>query len=313
MRDLDLIRSYRSEVDGSDTAREAARATLREHMQKSTRRRFRKPARPLGWTLAILLVATSGAAAAGLVLSSDDVSLGSVACLDSTRTISEPGSSVFVEPSGDPVAACARVWRAGHLGDRRGAAPELVACASARAPIVVVPGGPGTCDQLRLEPLPGEYAASAAAFGRAKGILSRDWDLNRPRSACEHPATALRHARDLLRDADVGGVGVELAGDGPCAGPPSFSEGGAVVRLETYSRQQAADRYGVRKIDSALAPLSAQGCEDPQRAAARARRLLAAAGLAHISVRVEDRGGACLDPGVYETAPGVVILYSGPK
>jgi hypothetical protein len=307
MRDLDLIRSYRSDVDGSDAAREAARATLREHMQTATKRRFRKPARRLGWTLAILLVATSGAAAAGLVLTSDDVSLGSVACLDSTRTISEPGESVFVEPSGDPVAACARVWRAGHLGDRRGATPELVACASADRPIVVVPGGPGTCAELRLEPLPEDYAASAAAFGRAKGILLRDWDLNRPRSACEDPGTALRHARNLLRDANVG-VGVEFAGDGPCAGGPGFSEGGTVVQLERVSREEATYLYENRLISAALEPLSAQGeCADPQRAAARARRLLAAAGLAHIDVRVRS-GGACVDPGVYELAPGAVIF-----
>jgi hypothetical protein len=313
MRDLDLIRSYRSDVDGDNAARAAARKTLRDHMEAApaARRRVGKPARRLGWSLAILLVATSGAAAAGLVLTSDDVSLGSVACLDSTRTIDEPGSSVFVEPSHDPVAACARVWRAGEIGDRRGATPELVACASAGQPIVVVPGGPGTCAELRLEPLPGDYAASASAFGRAKGILTRDWDLNRPRSACEHPATALRHARNLLRDANVGGASVELAGDGPCAGPPSFSDGGAVVRLETVSREQAADRYEIR-IRTALAPLSAQvDCEDPQRVAARARRLLAAAGVAHVSVRVENQGRSCFDPGGYELAPGTVILQAG--
>lgn len=314
MRDLDLIRSYRSDVDGDDAARAAALTTLRDHIEPApaARRRIGKPARRLGWALAILLVVTSGAAAAGLVLTSDDVSLGSVACLDSPRTIDsgEPGSAVFVEPSADPVAACARVWRAGEIGDRRGATPELVACASAGKPIVVVPGGPGTCAELRLEPLPGDYAASGSAFGRAKAILLRDWDLNRPRSACEDPATALRHARSLLRDADVGGVGVELAGDGPCGGPPSFSEGGSVVRFETFSREQAAERYEVR-IGMALEPLSAQGdCEDPQRAAARARRLLDGAGVSQLSVRIENPGGPCFEPGGYEFAPGAVILQT---
>jgi hypothetical protein len=316
MRDLDLIRSYRIDVDGDDAARAAARKALRDHMEAvapAARRRIRRPARRVGWALAILLVVTSGAAAASLVLTSDDVSLGSVACLDSPRTInsSEPGSSVFVEPNGDPVAACARVWRAGEIGDRPGETPELVACASAGKPIVVVPGGPSACADLRLEPLPGDYAASAAAFGRAKGILTRDWDLNRPRSACEPPETALRHARTLLQDAGIRGVGIELAGDGPCAGPPSFSEGGTVVRFETYSREQAADRFEIR-IRDALGPLPAQGdCEDPQRAAARARRLLAAAGVANVSVRVDNLGGPCFDPGGYELAPGTVILHTG--
>ncbi len=310
MRELDLIRSYRSDVDTDDAARALARTSLRDHIDTATptpKRRLRKPTRRLGWALAIVLVATSGATAASLVLTSDDISLGSVACLDSTRTLDELGSSVFVEPSGDPVAACARVWRAGHFGNPPGQVPELVACASAARPIVVVPGGSGTCAELRLEPLPADYAASAAAFGRAKAILTRDWDLNRPRSACEHPATALGHARTLLRDANVRGVGVELAGNGSCAGPPSFTEGGDVVRLETMGRQQAADRFEIR-ISSVLEPLSSpSGCEDPQRAAARARRLLAAAGIADVSVRVEDHPGPC----VYELTPGAVILHTG--
>jgi hypothetical protein len=317
MRDLDLIRSYRSDVDGDDAARAAARKALRDHMEAvapAARRQIRRPARRVGWALAIMLVVTSGAAAASLVLTSDDVSLGSVVCLDSPRTIDsgELGSLVGVEPNGDPVAACARVWRAGDIGDRPGETPELVACASAGKPIVVVPGGPGTCADLGLEPLPDDYAASAAVFGRAKGILTRDWDLNRPRSACEPPESALRHARTLLQDAGIRGVGVELAGNGPCAGPPSFDEGGTVVRFETYSREQAADRFESRKIDAALEPLLAQGgCTDPQRAAARARRLLTAAGLAHISVQFKKLGGPCLDTAGYEVAPGTVILYTG--
>ena len=114
----------------------------------------------------------------------------------------------------------------------------------------------------------------------------------------------------LLRDADVRGVGVELAGDGPCAGPPSFSEGGTVVRFETYSREQAAERFEIRIRDT-LAPLTAQGdCEDPQRAATRIHRLLAAAGVADVNVRVENPGGPCFDPRSYEVAPGTVILHT---
>jgi len=311
MRDLDLIRSYRSDVDGEDAARAAARTALRDHMAApAKRRRIAKPTRRLGWALAILLVATSGAAAASIVLTSDDVSLGSVACLDAARTIDSNGRSVFVEPTGDPVAACARVWRDGHLGDRPGATPELVACAAEDMPIVVVPGDSGTCAALRLEPLPDDYAKSASAFGRAKGVITRDWDLNRPRSACEDPSTALAHARALMRDADVRGVGVELVGDGPCAGPPSFSEGGTVVQLESYSREQAAERYEVRIRDT-LAPLSAErDCVDPHRAASEARRLLAAAGVADISVRVENPAGPCVDRNAYELAPGAVTIQT---
>jgi hypothetical protein len=136
----------------------------------------------------------------------------------------------------------------------------------------------------------------------------RDWDLNRPRSVCEHPATALRHARNLVREAGVRGVPVELAGDGPCAGPPSFSEGGAVVRFESYSRVEAADRFEVRIGDTLLPLAETGGCEDPQRAAARARRLLADAGLGHLIVRVDEPSAPCFDPGGTTVTPAAVTL-----
>ena len=309
MRDLDLIRSYRADVESDDTAREAARARLRRHIA-GTGSRIAWPARRLGLSLAILLLGASAAAAARLVLTSDDVSLGSVACLDSARTIGGLGSSVFVEPTGDPVAACSRVWRDGHLGP---GTPPLVACVAAGQPIVVVPGGAGTCAGLGLDPLPDGIAAPAAALGRAKGILQRDWDLNRPRSRCEQPAAVLEDSRALLSEAGVRGVRVELTGSGPCAGVPSFSEGGATVRIETVSREQAADVYERRLISAALDSLSARGsCEDPNRAAARARRLLADAGLAHVRVRVADGGGPCFAAGAYEFASGAVVLYRAP-
>jgi hypothetical protein len=246
MSELDLIRSYRGDVGSDDAARAAARAALRDHIAAPARkRRFRKPARRLLWPLAILLVGASAATAASLVLTSDDVSLGSVACLDTTRRLDSggPGRSVYVEPSRDPVAQCARVWAGGHLG---AGTPELVACVAAGQPVVVVPGGPGTCAELKLEPLPGDFAPAAAAMGKAKHVLGRDWDLNRPRSRCEDPVTALAHARGLLRDAGVTGVSVELAGSAPCAGAPSFSEGGMVVWLESLGREEAAARYELR-------------------------------------------------------------------
>jgi hypothetical protein len=310
MRDLDLIRSYRDDVETDDAARAAARTRLRRHIE-GTGRRLKWPARRLGLSLAILLVAASGATAASLVLSSDDVSLGAVACLDSTRTLGESGRSVFVEPSGDPVAACARVWRDGHLGS---GTPPLVACVTAGQPIVVVPGGGGTCAELGLDPLPDGIAAPAAALGRAKGILMREWDLHRPRSECDSPDAVLDHSRTLLADAGVRGVSVELSGSGPCVGVPSFSEGGATVRIETVSRADAGYAYEHRLIAAALDPLSAGGdCQDPRRGAARARRLLAVAGLAHVRVSVADGGSLCLQPGVYEAAPGAVILYRMPR
>jgi len=310
MRDLDLIRTYRDDVETDDAARAQARTRLRRHIE-GTVRRLAWPARRLGLSLAILLVAASGATAASLVLTSDDVSLGSVVCLDSARTLDEPGSSVFVEPTGDPVAACARVWRDGHLGS---GTPALVACVSAGAPIMVVPGGAGTCAGLDLDPLPDGLAAPAAALGKAKGILQRDWDLHRPRSRCERPEAVLTQSRALLADAGVRGVPVELTGSGPCAGVPLFSEGGATVRIETVSRAEAGDAYERRLISAALDSLTARGdCEDPERAAVRARRLLAAAGLAHVRVRVADSGGPCFNAGVYEFAPGAVILYRAPR
>ena len=84
-----------------------------------------------------------------------------------------------------------------------------------------------------------------------------------------------------------------------------------MVQFETFSREQAAERFEIR-IGDVLGPLSAQGdCEDPQRAAARARQLLAAAGVSDITVRVENPGGPCFVRGGYEFAPGAVILQTG--
>jgi hypothetical protein len=316
MRDLDLIRSYRSDVDTDDDARAAARATVRDHIAASEARGRRpsKPTRRVGLVVAIVLGVTSAAAAAGVMLSSDDVSLGSVACLDAPSTLANAGSAVFVEPSGDPVAACARLWRAGDVGDARDGTPELVACASAGDPIVVVPGGARTCATLGLEPLPGDVAAAGQALGRAKAILQRDWDLNRPASRCEQPQAVLDHARGLLESAGVRDVRVALAGGGPCAGPPDFSSGGALVRIPTVARDEAADSYEFRLIGAALEPLDARSdCEDPQQAAARARQLLVDAGLAHVRVAVAAQGGPCFDPGGFELSHHRVTLSTRPE
>jgi hypothetical protein len=310
MRDLDLIRSYRSDVESGADARAAARATLREHIAGSGRRR-RKPPRRLGLAVAIVLVSASAAAAAGVMLSSDDVSLGSVACLDAPSTLAGADSAVFVEPGGDPVAACARVWAAGDIGEAPAGAPQLVACASAGDPVVVVPGGAGTCAALGLKPLPGDYAASGRAMARAKAVLQRDWDLNRPVSRCDAPQAVLDRSRRLLDEAGVRDVRVTLAGDGPCAGPPDFSAGGAVVRIPTVPRSEAADAYDFRLIGAALEPLQARsGCEEPGQAAARARQLLVDAGLAHVQVDV-DRRGPCFDAGGYTLSHHRVTLSTG--
>ena len=108
----------------------------------------------------------------------------------------------------------------------------------------------------------------------------------------------------------MGDFPVELAGDGPCAGVYLF-DGGAVARIELLSRRDAGDYYEHRLIGTALEPLDERApsaCEDPRRAAARARQLLRDAGLPHVTVRVEQRGGPCFDPGGYIVGHHEIVL-----
>ena len=321
MRDIDLIRSYREHVgDDDEAARAAARDRLRAHIAAAdagANRRARRLRRRTGVSLAVLLVVCSSAAAAGLLLKSDDLHLGSVACLDTARTIDAgTGKAVFAEPTGDPVAACAPLWRAGHLDGRRHAtAPDLVACAAAGRPVVVIPGDPQTCRELDLEPLPRDFAAAASATGRAKAVLQRDADLHRPLSRCDDPDEVLARSRTLLAGAGVGDFPVELAGAGPCAGVYLF-DGGAVARIELLSRRDAGDYYEHRLIGAALEPLDERApsaCEDPRRAAARARQLLRAAGLPQVAVRVEQGGGRCFDPGGYIVGHHEIVLSTAAR
>jgi len=322
MRDIDLIRNYRRDVSDDEAAQAAARDRLRAHISSTqtdataargdTNRRVRRFRRRVGISIAALLVVCSTATAASLLLNSDDLDLGSVACLDTARTIdTTTGSAAFVEPTADPVAACAPLWRAGHIDGRpHDTAPDLVACASPRQPVVVIPGTPQTCRELGLEPLPQDFAAAAAATGRAKAVLQRDGDLHGPRSRCDDPQESLARSRQLLADADIRDFPVELVGDGPCAGV-YFFDGGAVARIELISHSDAENYYERRLVGIALEPLFPGGssaCQDPEHAAAEARRLLQDAGLSQVAVRVEPQGGPCLDPGGYVLDRREVLL-----
>ncbi len=310
MPDLDLIRAFRDDVTDDPAAEAAARDRLRTHIAASGRRR-RRPGRRAGITLAAFLLVSGTAAAAGLLLTGDDLDLGTVACLDTARTLDAgSGRAVFVEPGPDPVSACAPLWRAGQIDGRRHAeAPDLVACAAPGRPVVVVPGRAETCRGLGLEPLPADFPAAAADLGRAKAVLLRDGDLHRPRSACDDPAAIADRARGLLARAGVEGVPVELTGSGPCAGVYGFA-GGRAVTVERLSRAAAAEYREHREIGLALDPLLAgrRACADPRAFAARARERLDAAGLAGVRVRVEARGGPCVDLGGYAFGEHEVVF-----
>ena len=317
MRDLDLIRTYRQDVSDDEAAQAAARDRLRAHIsaaqpRRDRDRRARRVRRRLGFSIAALLVVCSSAGAAGLLLKSDDLHLGSIRCAASAASID--GAATFVEPASDPVAACQPLWRAGQIDGRRHAvAPDLVACASAGRPVVVVPGTAQTCRELDLEPLPGDYAAAAKTTGRAKAVLQRDADLHRPWTRCDDPQEVLARSRQLLADAGIGDFPVELAGDGPCAGVYLFDHG-AVATIELLSRSEADGYYERRVVGIALDPLDSHpssACRDPQRVATQARRLLRDAGLSQVSVRVEKQGGPCLGQGYVVERHEVVLSRAG--
>jgi hypothetical protein len=90
-------------------------------------------------------------------------------------------------------------------------------------------------------------------------------------------------------------------------------DGGSIARIELLSRAEAGDYHERRLIGIALAPLvSREPCLEPRRAAARARRLLRAAGLPDVSVRVEPQGGPCLESGGFVFGDHEVVLSRRP-
>ena len=100
--------------------------------------------------LGFAIAATGVAAASGVFSPAEQLASTGIACYDQPNL--DGGASVLSAGARSPVEACRREMRT----DR-----PLVAC---RAPehVAVLPGGPGLCAKLGLEPLPPEYASARA-------------------------------------------------------------------------------------------------------------------------------------------------------
>jgi hypothetical protein len=119
--------------------------------------------------LTLLMALGAGAAAASGVFSADDVKIeAGIGCYDRAALQT---SIAFADPSTDPVAACAALWRAGVVdGQPRAVAPPLVACTGEDQPVRVMPGdGPEICAGLGLVPLPADYPQAALRMNPGAG------------------------------------------------------------------------------------------------------------------------------------------------
>jgi hypothetical protein len=155
--------------------------------------------------LAVLLAGATGVTVAKMVISSDELAAGTVACYE--RANLSGGVTVLGTVTGDPATECASAWSSSP-------APPLVACAK-EAIVAVIPGhGPNACARAGLEPLPANFARSRAKVAR----LERDVAALEAAADCIPAATLAQRGDALLARSGWVGWRAVVAGeeDGPC-------------------------------------------------------------------------------------------------
>ena len=161
---LDAVRRFQADPPApSDDAVARGEARLRAEIAGKPVRRRRRRRR-----IALVLVPVAlVAAGAGYALQEPARVDAGPAC-GSEPTIRPESTTVLSPDAGDPVAACAALWRDGVVsgdGTRRAAAPELTACVAPTGVVIVLPGGgPGFCERAGGRDLPAGYAARRERF-----------------------------------------------------------------------------------------------------------------------------------------------------
>ncbi|HTE62148.1 MAG TPA: hypothetical protein VK631_17480 [Solirubrobacteraceae bacterium] len=161
---LEAIRRFQADPpDPSDAAVARAAARLRAEIagKRPRRRRRRRIA------LALVPVALV-AAGAGYALHEPARVDAGPACGNEAK-ISPHDLTVLSPDAGDPVEACAKLWRQGRWasgdGIRRAEAPPLTACVSPTGVVIVLPGsGPGFCERAGGSDLPPGYRERRERF-----------------------------------------------------------------------------------------------------------------------------------------------------
>jgi hypothetical protein len=289
--------------------RQARRRALEGELSRPARGP-RRPARIGAAALALLVLGTGVAWAAG-AFSANDISFkAGVGCYSEARLHGPRLSVSIFHAAADPVAKCEKYWREGvidttlrRLGregkidyPRGPYPPHLVACAKPGSPIFVFPGGAGVCERLEHEPLPDDYAPNGRKAARAytawNEILASRIQV-KP-GQCTRPGPIGAQAERLLSRHGYGDIAVRISDSGPCA--KSVESRGRAIEVQTTTPQEDGLEQIAERSFKALHGLFARAslyCISPERFGVLARGVLMRAGLGRVEVGVSQRMFPC--------------------
>jgi hypothetical protein len=145
--------------------------------------------------------------------------------------------TVIGNTAGDPVDACAELWRRGDMAPGVTTAPPLQACVLETGAVAVIPSGEaGSCNAIGAARLSAEGRRELRLLGGLHAALVERLGVgsgSRPRGDCVGEARARAIGRQELAARGLDGWQVRLHGefgpDRPCASPSLDRAGRAVV------------------------------------------------------------------------------------
>jgi hypothetical protein len=201
---LEAIRRFQADPpDPSDAA--IARAETRLRAEIGGKRRPRRRRRRIA--LALVPVALVAAGAGYALHEPARVDVGP-ACGNEAK-IWPQATTVLTPDAGDPVAACAKLWRKGVVmgdGVRRAEAPDLTACVAPTGAVIVLPGGgAGFCERAGGSDLPAGYRERRERFAALFSAVQARFGMAGPDFECVSDyAAAERVVRGILDEHGFG-------------------------------------------------------------------------------------------------------------
>ena len=213
---FDLFRRLQPPAAESDAARDdALLATVLAAPHGSVGRGVRRPRRRTRWIAAGVVTAGALATAAWKLESREHAPNPlTLACF---RTASLETDIAVIEPSADPVGACAAPWTDGTFGT--GPVPELHACVSPTGIAAVFPGGADVCTVLGLHDLDSSFTAEEQKLLQLQDQLSTNLA-----AGCFGVDEARQQAEQMLADLHITGWHVDVTGP-PDAQVPCIAAG----------------------------------------------------------------------------------------
>jgi hypothetical protein len=224
---LDAIRRFQADPpDPSDAAVARAAARLRAEIAgKPPRKRRRR-------RIALALVPIALVAAGAGYALREPVRVDAGPACGNEAKISPHDLTVLSPDAGDPVEACAKLWRKGVVagdGTRRAEAPQLTACVAPTGAVIVLPGGgAGFCERAGGSDLPAGYRERRERFAALFSDLQASFSpgdgrsVNRGFECVSDYASAEAIVRRVLDDHGFADWRVEpsdesFGADRPCA------------------------------------------------------------------------------------------------